>query len=58
MQDVELLAADGYDREQMRAVSKALRLAPNIDVFRALLDGQPVPVGALEPDWARRYGLL
>jgi hypothetical protein len=51
MQDVELLAADGYDREQMRAVSKALRLAPNIDVFRALLDGQDVPVDALDQRW-------
>jgi hypothetical protein len=57
MQDVELLAADGYDREQMRAVSKALRLAPNIDVFRALLDGQDVPVDALDQRWRRRYGL-
>ena len=39
------------------AITKAMRLAPNTLVFRALLEGQEVPVSALDPAWAHRYGL-
>jgi len=39
-------------------IGKAMQLAPNTIVFRALLDGQQVPVSALDQHWARRYGLI
>ena len=38
-------------------ISKAMRLAPNTIVFRVLLEGQEVPVSALDQHWRRRYGL-
>lgn len=38
-------------------ITKAMRLAPNTLIFRALLEGQEVPVSALDPVWAHRYGL-
>jgi hypothetical protein len=49
-----------FDRaafEDCRRVGKAMRLAPSLDVFEALLARQPVPVAALDPAWRRRYGL-
>ena len=36
---------------------KALRLAPSLAVYRALMAGQPVPVAAMDQRWRRRYGL-
>lgn len=44
------------DHEARRGL-KAMRLAPNLEVYRALLTGQDVPVSALDQRWARRYGL-
>ena len=35
---------------------KALRLAPSLDVFEALLRGESVPRSRLDPDWAKAYG--
>lgn len=49
--------AVGYDRRLCSRLSKAMRLAPSIAVFGALLEGQQVPVEALDPVWARRYRL-
>jgi len=43
--------------DDCRRVGKAMRLAPSLDVFEALLARQPVPVAALDPVWRRRYGL-
>jgi hypothetical protein len=57
MADVELVEREAYDRALERRLAKALRLAPNTLVFAALLEGQPVPVSALDPVWSRRYGL-
>lgn len=36
---------------------RALVLAPSLVVWQALLEGQDVPVSALDPLWARRFGL-
>ncbi len=44
------------DPDTVRAL-KALRLAPSLAVFDALMAGQPVPVDRLDPAWAGRYGL-
>ena len=46
---------DAYD--DCKRVGKAMRLAPSLEVFDALLAGQPVPASALDPAWRRRYGL-
>jgi hypothetical protein len=42
------------DEEAQRGL-KAMRLAPNLRVYQALLAGQPVPYEALDPDWRDRY---
>jgi hypothetical protein len=47
---------DWHDREAQRGL-KAMRLAPTIAVYQALLAGQPVPREALDPAWRDRYGL-
>lgn len=58
MADVEAAAAvDGYCPAVCARLSKAIRLAPNGAVLNALLEGQPVPVSALDPAWTKRYGL-
>lgn len=57
MADVELLEADRYDIALAVRLTKAMRLAPTMEVYRALLEGQPVPVSALDQTWRRRYGL-
>lgn len=44
------------DTEYRRGM-KALRLAPTLEVYRALMAGQRVPREALNPDWVRRYRL-
>lgn len=36
---------------------KAIMLAPSIEVCEALLRAEPVPTSALDPVWARRYGI-
>lgn len=57
MRDVEQAAQPWHDDTSLQ-VGKAMRLAPALAVFRALLAGQVVPVAALDAEWARRYGLL
>ena len=36
---------------------RAIMLAPNLEVCESLMRQEPVPVSALDPDWARRFGL-
>jgi hypothetical protein len=42
---------------EARELLKALRLATSMEVFEALLAGEPVPVSDINLEWARRYGL-
>jgi hypothetical protein len=36
---------------------RAMVLAPTIEIFEALLADEPVPVTALDPLWAKRFGI-
>lgn len=36
---------------------QAMRLAPTLAVYRALLNGEDVPADALDQKWRKRYGL-
>lgn len=56
MRDVEQLEAWRQDETCVRGL-KAMRLAPTLAVYRALISGQQVPRKALDQRWARRYGL-
>lgn len=56
MRDVER-AVDRTEILENRRIGKAMRLAPSLQVFQALLEGQEVPVSALDPHWRQRYGL-
>lgn len=56
MRDIELDAQPWHDDTSLR-VSKAMRLAPNVLVFRALLEGQKVPADALDARWRKNYRL-
>lgn len=38
-------------------IYKAVMLAPRIETCEALLRNEPVPVSALDPTWAKRFGL-
>lgn len=46
--------SSAYDRE----LTKAVRLAPSLEVCEALLLGEQVPVSRLDREWAKAYGLL
>ena len=50
--------AAGYlhDREHQQGM-KAIRLAPTLAVYRALINSEHVPREALDPAWVRRYRL-
>ena len=39
------------------AIYKAVMLAPTLPTCEALLRNEPVPVSALDPTWAKRFGL-
>lgn len=56
MRDATQTAVRRNDDEAQRGL-KAMRLAPSLHVYRALLDGQKVPAAALDQRWRRRYGL-
>jgi hypothetical protein len=45
--------------ERMRslAILKAVRLAPTLEVAEALLRGERVPRGMLDPVWRKAYGI-
>lgn len=36
---------------------RAMMLAPTLEVCRALLAGDKVPLSTLDPEWVRRFGL-
>ncbi len=42
------------DESVMRAL-KAMRLATSLPVYRALIEGQPVPSSQLNQQWLKRY---
>lgn len=64
MRDVETDAAlEHLERtrhlrdEEYRQGMKAMRLAPTLAIYRALVNGERVPREALDPKWVRRYRL-
>lgn len=56
MLDFEDQVIGAWDEDAERGL-KAMRLAPNLSVYRALLKGQDVPASQLDQHWRRRYGL-
>lgn len=56
LQGVDHEDAAWREEEAQRGI-KAMMLAPTLAIYRALLQGQQVPVSALDPTWAKRYGL-
>jgi len=44
------------DARRYRRGWKAWMLAPTLDIYRALMEGQTVPVGKLDPEWVTRFG--
>ena len=48
---------DSRERRESIALHKALRLAPDLVTFEALLGGEAVPLSRLDPRWRRAYGL-
>jgi hypothetical protein len=49
--------AERYASETERRVLCALRLAPSLEAFEALLRGDDVPRSKLDPEWLRAYNL-
>jgi hypothetical protein len=45
------------ERERLRRIYVAMMLSPTIEVCEALLRGESVPPSAVDPVWARRFGL-
>ena len=45
------------NRELSIRISKAMELAPSIEVFESLMAGEDVPRSRLDQDWAKRYRL-
>ena len=45
--------------ERMRSLQilKAIRLAPTLEICEALLRGERVPKGMLDPAWCKAYGI-
>lgn len=41
----------------VHAIWKAVMLAPRIETCEALLRNEPVPLSALDPVWAKRFGI-
>jgi hypothetical protein len=46
-------------QERMHALQilKAIRLAPRLEICEALLRGERVPRGMLDPAWRKAYGI-
>lgn len=40
-----------------RRLTRAVLLAPSLEICEALLRGERVPVSRLDPRWVKRYGL-
>ena len=56
--DDYLFELNAWRDEEVQRGIKAMRLSPSLEVCRALLKGQIVPVDAMDQRWARKYGLL
>lgn len=56
MADVEQ-AVNGWRESEAQRGLKAMRLAPNTLVYEDLMAGRKVFRSALDPYWAKRYGL-
>jgi hypothetical protein len=52
---IEELASARQDQD--RRLWRAFMLAPTIEVCEALLRGEEVPLGQLDQEWVRRFGL-
>jgi hypothetical protein len=47
---------DSRERREALFHLKCLRLAPDLETFEALLQGEKVPKSRLDPKWAKAYG--
>jgi hypothetical protein len=45
------------ERRELARFWRALVLAPTVEVFEALLDGESVPVDQLDQAWLERFGI-
>ena len=48
------------ERAEARAAGllwRGMMLAPTLEVCKALLCGEAVPIGTLDPDWVKRFGV-
>lgn len=43
--------------DEIARISRAMALAPTLDVCKALLRGESVPISSLDLHWVRRLGL-
>ena len=52
--------ADVTEAEELARIWRAIMLAPGdrsgLEICRALLDGEAVPLGRLDPEWVARFG--
>jgi len=48
---------DTAKRREADALFKAIVLAPTLEIGEALLRGETVPAGRLDPVWRKAYGL-
>jgi len=49
---------DSRERREAQSLLRALRLAPTLEVFEAIVQTpRSVPRSRLDPEWLRRYGL-
>jgi hypothetical protein len=60
--DLDAVRSENRRRESLEyreaaAILRALRLAPTIELGEAILRGEKVPTSALDPEWAKAYGL-
>jgi hypothetical protein len=56
-EDPERIRLESQEREESLEVIKAMRLAPTLQVFEALLRDEEVPISELDPEWVKAYGL-
>lgn len=47
---------DTRERHESLQMIQALRLAPDLETFEALLRGEKVPLSRLDPEWVKAYG--
>ena len=49
---------DTRERRESLELLRALRLAPSLEVFEAIVQNPAfVPLSRLDPEWRRRYGI-